>query len=48
MAAAGLSGIMLGALVTHLRGDELPQVAAIGTLTALLLVVASFRWDGLA
>lgn len=48
VAAAGLSGIMLGALVTHLRGDELPQVAAIGTLTVLLLVVASFRWDGLA
>lgn len=47
VAAAGLSGIMLGALVTHLRGDELPQVAVIVTLTALLLVVAFVRWDGL-
>ena len=46
LAAAGLALIMAGAVVTHLQAGETPQVAALSTVTALLVFVTVARWGG--
>lgn len=43
LAAAGLAVIMVGA-ATHLRANEMQQVAVISTLVLLLVVVIFARW----
>lgn len=44
LAAAGLTIIMVGAVVTHVRANETPQIVMNSTLATLLLVVAVARW----
>ena len=46
LAAAGLAVIMVGAAATHLRANEMQQVAVISTLVSLLVVVIFARWGG--
>ena len=43
LAALGLSIIMLGAMVTHVRAGETPQIAITAVMVTLLLIVAFAR-----
>ena len=42
--AAGLTLIMLGAVITHLQANETPQIVMNSTIVALLILVTLARW----
>ena len=44
LAAAGLTVIMLGASVNHLRSREMPPGLVTGLIAVLLAMVAALRW----
>jgi len=44
LAASGLAVVMLGAIVTHARRKEFPQIGINAALLVLALVVAIFRF----
>ena len=44
LAAAGLVLILAGAVLTHWRGGETPQMVVTGTLAVLLLFITFARW----
>ena len=46
LAATGLTIIMIGAVVSHVRARETPQIVMNSTIALLLAVVASARWGG--
>ena len=46
LAAVGLAVIMCGAVVSHLRARETPQIIMNSTIVVLLVTVAFMRWAG--